>query len=102
MPAALAALAAAGAPALPLFADCVAAHLALTGAEWQLVPAACHGLGVLPAALERSAAQAAQAVPAADTLRLRSAALCVLRAQRATGVELPAEVAGRLMALFDG
>ena len=104
--AALTALAAAGAPARPLIADCVAAHLPSTDAEWQLVPAACPGLGrALPAALERSAAQAAQVVqhlPAADKQRLRTATLCLLRAQRATCVALPGEVARRVVALFDG
>jgi len=62
--AALAALASAGAPALPLIADCVAAHLPLSNAGWQLVPAPCPGLGrSFPAALDFSAAQAAQMVP---------------------------------------
>ena len=102
--AALAALVAAGAPALHLVADCVAVHLPLTDAEWQLVPAACPGLGRI-LALERSTAQAAHVVrhlPAVDKQRLRTAALCLLRAQRATRVALPGEVAGRVMALFDG
>ena len=104
--AALAALAAAGAPAQPFIADCVAAHLPLSDTEWRLVPAACQGLGrALPAALEHSTAQAAHVVhrlPAADKQRLRTAALCLARAQRVTRVALPGEVAARVMALFDG
>ena len=102
--AALAALATAGTLALPLLADCVAAHLPLSDAQWALVPAPCPGLGrALPAALECSAAQAAQVarrLPAADARRLRTFALCLARVQRRTRVALPAEVAGRLVALF--
>ena len=103
--AALAALPAARPSRLPLFAGCVAAHLPLGDADWALVPAPCRGLGrVLPAALKCSAAQAAQVarrLPAADAQRLRTFALCLARAQRRTRVALPAEVAGRLAALFD-
>lgn len=103
--AALTTLAAAGAPAHYLIADCVAAHLPLSEQAWQLVPAACPGLGrALPAALEASAAQAAQLVrrlPPVDAVRLRTFALCLARAQRTTRVALPPELAGKLMALFD-
>ena len=67
--------------------------------------APCPGIGaVLPAALQRSAAEAALLVtrlPPADAARLRTFALALNRSQRRLGVFLPAELAGRILSLFD-
>ena len=91
------------APFIPLFPD-VAAHWQLTAAQWALIPAPCPGLGrALPAALQRSEAEAALLVarlPPADSDRLRAFALALHRAQRQLGVFLPAELAGRILSLF--
>ena len=90
--------------ALPLFPD-VPAHWPLTAAQWALIPASCPGLGkALPAALQRSEAEAALLVarlPAADSARLRTFALALQRAQRCLRVHLPANVVGRILSLFD-
>lgn len=102
---ALRALAAAGAPTLELFAGAVKAHLPLDAAQWALVPARCPGLGrALPAALDCSTHQAAQLVqrlPAGDAQRVRTSALCLVRAQRQSCTPLPQAIAGRLIAMFD-
>ena len=79
----LAALAAAGAPALALFPDFLLAlgRLPLPAADWVLVPSPCPGIErALPAALACSAHQAAQVVrrlQPAEAARLRLAALCL-------------------------
>ena len=66
----------------------------LTPAEWLRVPSPCSGLGAaLPAVLARGEAEAALLVahlPAAARRRLRTAALCLRRAERVHGLELPA------------
>ena len=71
---------------LSLVADGVAAHTPLSDAEWAQVPTPCPGLGAaLPIVLARSAAQAAHLVthlPAEGARCLRTAALCLARAQR--------------------
>ena len=89
--------------ALPLYADLVAAHTPLAEAEWALVPAPCPGLGAaLLAVLQRSAAQAARLVahmPAGDVRRLRTAALCLARAQRAHDAPLPQPLVWRVLSL---
>lgn len=86
----------------PLYSPLVA-RLALTPLEWARVPSPCPGLHrVLPAVLARSKAEAALLVrhlPADDRERLRTAALCLARAQRVSGLPLPAEHLGRIMAL---
>lgn len=101
-PAPLSSLCCGGELALPLYADVVLAR-ALTAEQWQLVPAPCPGLGcTLPSVLERSEAEAALLVahmPAAKQQRLRTAALCLHRAQKRTRVALPSSIVGRLMAL---
>jgi hypothetical protein len=99
----LEALLAAGAEALPMFADCVLARLPLADAEWQLVPTPCPGLGqALPAALACSPAQAGslvQHVPTADAERLRVAALALARAQECSRLNLPSPLVWRMLAL---
>lgn len=81
----LAALQAAGPPALPLFADFLLSpgRLPLGAAGWAFVPSPCPGIErTLPAAMARSVDQAAQVVQhleAADAARLRTAALCLWR-----------------------
>lgn len=82
-----------GDAALPLF-GVVAAHWPLPPELWhRLVPCPCPGLAVwLPAVLARSAEEAACLVrhlPEAEQQRLRTAALCLGRAQRVHGVPLP-------------
>lgn len=103
--AALQSLAAAGAPAMPLLAECLRAHLPLTDAQWALVPVPCPGLGhALPVALSCSPEQAAQLVrrlPAAEAQRLRTCARCLARAQQQMGTPLPPAITGRLMSMFD-
>ena len=80
--AALAALAAAGEAAVPLFAD-VACQRPLSSADWQLVPTPCAGLGAaLPAVACRSRAEAGQLVRRllpAERQRLWASALCLSR-----------------------
>ncbi len=81
----------------------LAANHRLTAAEWARVPSPCHSIGpALPAVLERSPAEAAllvQRLPQSERQRLRTAALCLARVQRWTGVQLPAPILGRLLAL---
>ena len=84
--AALAALAAAGEAAVPLFAD-VACQRPLSSTDWQLVPTPCAGLGAaLPAVACRSRAEAGQLVrrllpaerqPRRDPLPCASPASCL-------------------------
>ena len=97
---ALAALAAAGDVALPLFADLAACH-ALSTSQWQCVPAPCPGLrAALPAVLARSEAEAGWLVsrlPAPARTRLRVAALCLARAQRMLGIELERALVRRML-----
>ena len=102
---ALTALEEAGEVALPLFAT-LAACTALSPEQWQRVPAPCAGLGAaLPAVLARSAAEAALLVdhlPAEGRQRLRTGALCLVRAQKECRLELPASVLGQVLALVAG
>lgn len=90
---------------MPLFADCMLAHLPLTAQAWGLVPQGCPGLGrALPAALELSTAQAEQVVRRmlpGDALRLRTFALCLARLQRRARLWLPPPLTGRILSLFD-
>ena len=99
---ALAALLRAGKVAWPLFAD-LAASRALSLAQWKRIPAPCPGLGAaLPAVLSRSEAEGRQLVrrlPDAERCRLRAAALALGWAQRALGIELPAVLVRRVLAL---
>ena len=80
---ALAALAAAGQAALPLFAD-LAACWPLSQEQWERFPCPCPGLGAaLPAVLARSEAGVSRLVArltAGERQRLRTAALCLARA----------------------
>ena len=66
------------------------------------MPQPCPGLGAaLPAVLARSDAEAALLVahlPAADCERLRTALLCLHRAERAHGLELPPAILHSLLA----
>jgi len=86
---------------LPLFPE-VAARYALTPADWCLVPSPCPGLAAaLPYVLARSAAEAALLVahlPAAERSRLRTAALCLHRAQAVAGVALLEPLLWRILA----
>lgn len=91
-----------GARVPPLYA-CLVARLALSSDDWRRVPFPCPGLAAaLPAVLARSEAEAAQLVqhlPVADRARLRAAALCLHRSERVHGLQLPAELSGRILAL---
>ena len=84
----------------------LAACTALSRAQWQRVPAHYPGLGAaLPAVLARSTAEAALLVgrlPADERRRLRAGALCLGRAQRVLGVELPTALVGQVLALAAG
>lgn len=88
-----AALAAAGGVARPAYAGLVAGHV-LTAEQWAHVPTPCAGLGAaLPEVLQRSEPEAALLVAhlsAAERARLQAAALCLARAQRDLGIDLPA------------
>lgn len=79
----------------------LAASRPLTPAQWAHVP--CLGLGaVLRAVLARSpteAAALAARLPEEERQRLRCAALCLGRAQRQRGAELPAPLVGRIVGL---
>ncbi len=95
-----------GGPRLaPLLADFVLARLPLSPTIWGLLPAPCPGLGrALPAALEHSIEQAVSLVrhlPAADRLRLHTAALCLARAQRRLRTHLPQPVLWKVLSMFD-
>ena len=74
----------------------LAARQPLMPAQWAQVPWPCPGLGAtLPAVLARSEDEARQLVahlPYADKLRLRTAALCVKRAERCWRLQLPADL----------
>lgn len=98
-------LQAAGQYMMPLFADLVILRPPLGPSEWRQVPMPCPGLGrALPAALAHSPVQAACLVahlPEADRLRLRTAALCLARAQRRRRVHLPSHIVEHLLSLFD-
>lgn len=87
-----------------VYADVVASG-PLTEAQWALVPSPCVSLGrALPAVLERSSREAALLVRhllPADKERLRTWALTLVRLQRRLAISLPAELCGRLAALFD-
>ena len=102
---ALAALAAAGPGAQPLFADAVAARVPLAHEHWALVPNPCPGLGrALPAALahsERPAGQLVARLPPAEQRRLRTCALDLARVQRTLDASLPAPIARSILAAFD-
>lgn len=91
--------------ALALFAVAVAAHLPLTEQQWQLVPAACPGLGrALPAALAHSEQQARQLVrhlTRGDGQRLRAFALALWRMQKYRQLPLPGPIVRILLASFD-
>ena len=99
---ALAALMSSGSMALPLLADLVARR-PLSPGQWQRIPAHCTGLAAaLPAVMERSEDEAGYLVAhltVDDRRRLRTAALCLLRAQRAAGIELPTDLVRRMLAL---
>lgn len=105
LPAVLTSLLAAGAAALPLFADLAMLRPEFGMDEWRRVPAPCPGLGrALPAVLDRSHDQAAQLVAhllPEDRLRLRTYALCLARVQRRRRVYLPQHIVERLLGLFD-
>ena len=97
----LATLAAAGAPALPLFPDFLLApgRLPLASTDWSLVPSPCPGIEpVLPAALACGRNQVAQVLRCrrrlqpAEAARLRTAALCLSR------VGLPGAVVALIVA----
>ena len=100
--AAVLALEQAGEAELSLFAD-LAACTALSTEQWQRVPAPCPALGAaLPTVLARSATEAALLVchlPAEARQRLRTAALCLGRAQREHDLEVPAALVGQVLAL---
>ena len=88
----LRALALAGQPDMPLYAE-LAAHTPLKPWQWDKVPTPCPAIGAaLPAVLARSPSEAALLVahlPASDRERLQTALLSLHRAQRDTGVDLP-------------
>jgi hypothetical protein len=95
--------------ALPLFADFFmtrSPHLTSEEwtAAWSAVPAPCPGLmHALPAVLAHSTEQArhlVQRLPPADVQRLRTAALCLARFQKQSGVFLPAALVWRMLALL--
>ena len=95
-----------GGPQLaPLFADYVLARLPLNPTIWGMLPSECPGLGrALPAAMQHPLEQAASLVrhlPAADRLRLRTAALCLARQQRRLQCHLPQPVVWEILSLFD-
>lgn len=85
-----------------LYGD-VPARWALSEEEWRLVPGPCPGLApALPAVVARSEAEARLLVarlPQTTRRRLQTAALCLAREQRCSGVELPLPLARRVLAL---
>ncbi|KAL4859422.1 Inversin-B [Chlorella vulgaris] len=92
--------------AQPLFADFfITRSPHLTSEEWtaawSAVPAPCPGLlRALPAVLAHSTEQArhlVQHLSPADVQRLRTAALCMARAQRQSGVFLPTAVVWQIL-----
>jgi hypothetical protein len=95
--------------ALPLFADFfITRSPHLTSEEWMAawsaVPAPCPGLlRALPAVPAHSAEQArhlVQHLPPADVQRLRTAALCMARAQKQSAVALPSAVVWQVLQLI--
>ena len=90
------------APGLPC-PVCLTVFQLLLPSQWQRVPAPCPGLGAaLPAVLARSEAEAGCLVgrlPVKERAWLRTAALCLGRAQRMEGVELERVLMGRMLAL---
>jgi ankyrin repeat protein len=95
--------------AQPLFADFfITRSPHLTSAEWtaawSAVPVPCSGLlRALPAVLGHSAEQAphlVQHLPPADVQRLRTAALCLARAQKQSGVALPSGIVWQVLQLM--
>ena len=102
---ALPALEKAGEVAQPLFVD-LAACKALSARQWWRLPYRCPALGAaLPAVLVRCTVEAARLVAhLPDKVRqgLHTAALCLVRAQRVLGVELPAALVGQVLALAAG
>lgn len=89
----------------PLFAT-VVERQPLTASEWALVPAPCPCLvALLPFVLARSASEAALLVghllPTCKQ-RLRSAAMCLARAQEQLETPLPLPIVWRIMALSVG
>ena len=85
----------------PLYAD-IASRYPLSPADWKLVPSPCPGLtAALPAVLARSAAEAmllVQHLPEVERHRVRSAALCLHRAQAVAGLSLPQPLTWRILA----
>lgn len=71
----------------------VAARMALSPAEWRMIPAGCPNLSAaLPAVIARSLAEAGLLMARLSHqqhARVRCAALTLARAQRVAGVELP-------------
>jgi len=88
--------------ALPLYAV-VAVCQPLTAQEWEQVPAACPGLAaVLPRVLDRSAEESGclvRRLPQGANQRLRTAALCLARAQRRCRLSLHTPLVWRILAL---
>ena len=102
---ALSALEEAGEAGLLLY-GALAACTALSPGQWERVPVSCPSLGAaLPTVLARSSAEGALLVgrlPAEARQRLRTGALCLVRAQREHGIELPAALVGQVLALAAG
>ena len=86
-----------------LYAD-LAACLPLSREQWHSIPAPCPDLArALPAVLERSAAEAGWLVgllAEEQRARLRAAALSLAWAQQQSRTVLPAELSGRILALY--
>ena len=102
---ALSVLEQAGAELAPPLFPILAASQALSPGQWERVWDGSHLGAALPAVLARSEAEAGLLVrrlPAEERQRLRTAALCLERAQRRLGVELPGAVVGRVLALAAG
>lgn len=87
---------------LPLFVE-LAIHHPLSAAQWEQLPAPCPGLsGALPAALQRSHAQArllVQHLPPTELAVLHTALLCLARQQRTCGVALPPPLIERVLCM---
>ena len=90
-------------PAAGLLVDALLHYLPLTQQQWALVPAYTPGLGrAVHAVLTQPAGQAEQLaarLEAGHALRLRRAlgALCLLRAQRQLGTELPPQLTNQIL-----
>ena len=88
--------------AQPLYAD-LAASRRMTRWQWRKLRRVCPPLAAaLHAVLERSPAEArllVQRLAARQRQRLRTFALCLVRAQRKARASLPAEVTGRILAM---